>query len=190
MATKAKEKSENGAASGDFVTTGGEIIQGEVIVGIDNKLTAKEQGQKARGELDENGKLKPDNRAAEAEKAADSKASAAAVESGLTEKEKATDKALVERRKVLAAAGEVSGVRIIKPTIPLYQGWLTVSGKASTTGEDISFTYEQAEPTGEEGVYHAFKSYFPAAKREGMKIDPENKDDPTKRTFLERAPRT
>lgn len=46
------EKSENG-----FVNSGGTVIEGEVKKGKDNKLSAKEQGQLARGETDENGDL-------------------------------------------------------------------------------------------------------------------------------------
>lgn len=184
MAKKAENESDNNG--GDFVTTGGAVIQGDVTVGKENNLTAREQGQVARGEVDENGKPKADNKVAEAEKKANAKASAAAVESGLTDKEKAVDAALVERRKVLEAAGETAGVKIVKTDAKLYVGKLTVSGTAGATGEPISIVYEQAEPTTEDGVFWAFRAYHPSALRDKtFKIDPENKDDPTLRTYKE-----
>ena len=183
------KKSENkeAAAENTFTTAGGNLVQGDVITGKDNKLTSQQQGAKARGELDENNQpIDQGDKAAEAEKASTG-AGVKAIEAALTPQEKATNAKVEDRLKVLEAAGEGPVVR--KAGEKLYQGWLTVTGTANTTGEEISVKYEQAEPTGEDGVYHAFRSHFPAAKREGMKIDPENKADPTKRTYLERAGR-
>ena len=182
------KKSEDQTTEDGFTTAGGVLVQGEVIVGTDNHLTSQEQGAKARGELDENGNpISGADKVAEAEKAANAQASAKAVESGLTDKEKAVDAALVERRKVLEAAGE--GPQVLQAKDTLYQGWLTVGGVASTTGEEISVKFEQAEAETEDGVFRAFRSYFPAAKREGFWIDPKNEKDPTLRTYLETGTR-
>ena len=51
MAKKAKSE----GAKDQHITDGGVVFEGNVVKGEENKLTAKEQGQLARGEIDESG---------------------------------------------------------------------------------------------------------------------------------------
>lgn len=181
-----KTESKETAPEIAHTTSGGVAVAGNVTVGEDNKLSAKEQGQKARGELDENGNPTTTNKVAEAEKAASASASAKAVESGLTEKEKAVDAALEERIKVLKAAGEYPSGRVVEVDEPLYRGKISAEAVASATGQKVSVVWDQAEATTEDGLFHSFVAYHPSAKRDTFKIDPQNKIDPTLRTYLEK----
>jgi hypothetical protein len=51
----AKPKKEQAEKDGRHVTANGIVIEGKVVTGVKNKLNQKEQGQLARGEIDEAG---------------------------------------------------------------------------------------------------------------------------------------
>ena len=55
MATKTTETKAEKDGKVDHITAGGVGIQGKVVTGKKTKLSAKEQGQLARGEIDESG---------------------------------------------------------------------------------------------------------------------------------------
>jgi len=153
-------------------------LTGNVVHGVDNKLSSAEQGMKARGELDENNNpIAPEVREGTSTKGAD------AANAARTEKEKATDIKLEE----IAKEREQAGVGPIKVDETLYVGPLTATAIAAATGQEVSVKWEQAQPTTEDGCFWSFVAYHPSAKRETFKIDVENKEDPTKRTYLERT---
>jgi len=141
---KAKE------AKTSTTTNSGVVLEGDVITGADNKLSQKEQGQLARGEVDEN--LEPTSKG--------------------------------ESKPLPGSPGDVKTVKVAGK---LYQGWITAEATAAATGEQVSVKWNQAEPTTEDGLFHSFLAYHPSAIRDTFKVDPENKIDPTKRTYLERS---
>lgn len=131
-----------------ILNDGGTQIEGKIVTGRKSRLSAKEQGQLARGEIDEAGDP--------------------------------TGKPIQAKRSVLK-----NNVLVSKPTETLYKGMLTLSGIAAATGEPVSVRCEQAEPTTEDGLFYHAQQYHPSIKRDGFKIDPTNRDDPTLRTHLE-----
>jgi hypothetical protein len=137
-------KKTKAAKAGNHVTEGGIAIEGEVITGEDTKLSVKEQGQLARGEIDEKG---------------------------------------VKTEVEPVGKG---GVKTIKTDLPLYQGTLTAKAVSAETGEEVSFRWEQAMPTTEEGCFYSFQAAHPRAIRETFVLDVTNTTDPTLRTALER----
>lgn len=134
---------ESTTAEAPHIMANGIVVEGDITVGKETRLTAKEQGQLARGEIDEN--LEP------------------------TGKEVKSD-----------------DVRTLKSRLPLFRGKLTVSATAAATGEPVSVVFDQVMPTTEEGIFYHLQQYHPSAIRDTMKIDPENKADPTLRTSLEK----
>lgn len=51
-----RQKNKDDSAHGQHLTAGGAVIQSKVVTGEDTKLSAHEQGQRARGEVDDKGK--------------------------------------------------------------------------------------------------------------------------------------
>lgn len=180
MATK--EAKEPTKTEQQFVTHSGAVIESKVIKGKDHKLTAQQQGQKARGELDENLEVIPGKEPA-GEKL-NLTAGSAAANAALTDKEKARDKQIEERNKYLEESGE--GRKTVKVSEPLYHGKISAEAIAAATGEKVSVVWEQAQPTTEDGLFHSFLAYHPSAKRDTFKIDTDNEIDPTLRTYLEK----
>ena len=164
----------------ELALTGGQRITGKIVHGKRTGLSAIEQGMKARGELDENNQP-----IAAEEKESTSTESAKVANDARTDKEKAADKKLEllfeEREK---AAGDNSPHKVEET---LYVGPISAEAIAAATGQKVSYKWVQAQPTTEDGLFHSFVAAHPSAKRDTFKIDPENKIDPTLRTYLERT---
>lgn len=84
-----------------------------------------------------------------------------------------------------------SGIKKVEPSgtkNKMYKGMVTVTGESGEFHQKISARIDLgATPRGEAWIRdHAFKEHFPSFDRDaGIKIDPENKDDPALRTSFD-----
>ena len=177
----AKSKNTENADENVETLANGVRIAGNIEHGKPPALNPALRGMKARGELDENNQP-----VAADEKVANDKGAVAAAEeanAARSEKEKATD-AKVE---VLNEAKAETANGPVKVEEQQYVGPITATAIAAATGQEVSYFWEQAQPTTVDGLFWSFIQAHPSARRDTFKVDPTNTDDPTKRTYLERT---